>query len=310
MLRETATALFFGFVLATNCTPSSADEWYETEGANCSGDVTLAAAISAITGGGLPLQSGKGPGNFYSTISASDLNSFAAPNTEKIQSIQSLDGTRSKSLRAVFLSAANDAKVPVSVTTGTNLITGLLLPPVLGTGSGLIFGYLYSKIDAASTNVHDAGVIIAAGGEVYKRTALLRRTQDDNPFVVSSTEYRVSVGTEQRSFAVQACVYPLAIAVNEFDTTGQFNNKIIKPAGGGIWKQWDIDDKKYDSAAYTYIYQKGGFYYFDQDQIENDRVVGKNLYRISLFGGPFQTMNYNERPNGRWKNFYLNVIAK
>lgn len=290
--------------------PARAAEWYESEGASCSGYQPLGDAISAITGGGLQINSAGGPGNFFASITATELNSFASPNQEKILNTKQLDSSTAQSLRNLFATAAENVKVPSFVTYGSALATGLLLPPKLGTATGLGISYLLSLKDAFAADIHDVGLFIAAGGEVYKRETLLRRQTDQNEFVSSSTEYQVMVGNEKRAFVIQNCIYPLKITVSEFDTTGQFNNKIIKPVGGNNWKQWDIDDKKFDSWVYTYIYQTGGYYYFESDEVQNNVVVGKNLYRIGLFGGPFSTMDYDTRPNGRWKNFYLKVIAQ
>jgi hypothetical protein len=75
--------------------------------------------------------------------------------------VKVLDESSSKSIRTLFLASADDAKVPIYVNVGTSLITGLSLPPAIGTAAGLIFNFLYGRIDATAINLHDAGLLIA-----------------------------------------------------------------------------------------------------------------------------------------------------
>jgi hypothetical protein len=290
--------------------PAEADEWYRTEAANCSGERALGDAISALTGGGVALGSGDGFGKYYVPLSATILNSMATQNAEKIENLKALDASQAKTLKNLFLAAAENAKVPTFINVGTSIATGLLLSPVGGTATGLAFNFLFSRVDANTVSVHDVGLFFAEGGEVYRRVVLKRRQGDENPFLFTTSEYRVSVGAEKRTFVVDGCIYPVAVSVSEFETTGQFNNKIIKSAGNNKWTTWDVDDKKFEGEPYTYVYQAGGYYYFEREQMESNQIVGKNLYRISLFGGPFSTMDYDTRPDGKWKNFYLKVIAR
>ena len=151
---------------------------------------------------------------------------------------------------------------------------------------------------------------IASGGEFYEQLSMLKRAEDDNVFLSSITGYRISLGKENRSFAIYGCVYPVAVDVKEFHTKGQFNNKIVRPIAANVWQTWDVDDNRFEGEPLTYIYQAGGFYYFEKDAIENNLLVGRDLYRISFLGGAWQFMHYNERPNGSFKTYYSNVDAQ
>jgi hypothetical protein len=59
-----------------------------------------------------------------------------------------------------------------------------------------------------------------------------------------------------------------------------------------------------------YLRQEGEYYYFETDVIENSKVVGRDLERISVLGGKWHVMRYDTRPNGPWKNLMLKIAVR
>jgi len=297
---------------AITVTRANSAEWFTTEGASCSGNQILGDAIAALTGGGVQ-PAGTSP-NLFLRLSASDLNSFSGPHSEKISNVKTLDGTSSKNLRELFLSRAEKQQVPFFATYGSGIFTALTLPGPIGTAADIAFSYLFSKLDANAATIREAGLLIADGGEIYNRQTLLQRANDENLFIVASTEYRVHLGNELRSFVVLACVYPISVTVKEFETVAPLANPrfphILKLQPDGKWREWDTEDQRFIFEPRKYLYQTGGFYYFESDSMQNDRVVGRNRERISILGGGWQTMDYNAQPNGQWKNFYSKMAIR
>jgi hypothetical protein len=285
-------------------TSSFSAEWFESEAANCSGIQDLGAAITAITGASIPVKS-SAPGKYYTTLTGTQLTT----STETISNVKQLDDATSQSLRTNFKNSASNIQVPLLVNWGAAIFAGFL-PPVSGTANGVLFSYLLSQMDAIANAVATAGMFIAKGGDVYQRTVVKQRQSDKNLFVATTSEYHVKLGDEARTIPVFGCLYAADVLINEFDTSGPLNNKIMKPIGSNKWRQWDVDSGGFEGDPYTYTYQAGGFYYFELPAIENDQVVGQDLYRISFLGGPWQFMHYDERPNGNFHTLYPNVVAK
>ena len=128
--------------------PLHAYEWFQTEGVNCSGPQSLGDAISAFTGGGLHLEAGKGPGKFFVRQSP-PLNI----GKDQFKDVRQLDPQAAKSLASRFLISADSTKIPSFLNVGTSIATGLLLPPVVGTGAGLIFNHFF-ELDECRVSQH------------------------------------------------------------------------------------------------------------------------------------------------------------
>jgi hypothetical protein len=141
------------------------------------------------------------------------------------------------------------------------------------------------SIGAAAENYHNVGLFVAEGGEVYMRSSIIQAKDDNNIFQVVTSEYRVALGNENRTAVLYGCVYPLEVTVSEFRTEAGTNDKVLKAEGSNIWRIWDVTENKIESAPLTYSHQAGGFYYFEEDSIENNVIGGKDQWRISFLGG-------------------------
>lgn len=258
----------------------------------------LSDAITAYTGPllGITIQQDSSSKNYFVNLAATELSALTAK--EQQRNVVQLDKSKADNLRNVFANASESIKVPMFATAGISRAT-MLLPPITGQVANLAFDFLFSLADSTAAAINETRGYIAQGGTVYKWLTLLKRKTDENIFLSISTEYGVVVGSETRTFVIQDCIYPVSVFVKEFETTDQFNNKIIRAMANGTWSQWDIEDKKYDSQTYLYSHQQAGFYYFDH---------GK--YRISFVGGPFQILYSGDSQTGTWKSFYRTVIAR
>lgn len=286
----------------------NAAEWYMQEDASCAGNRAAGEAIAAITGGGLKLNSGNGPGKLYATIDSPNFRSIFNSKQDNISNYVTLDQNQAKSLSKIFIGISDDIKVPMAVNVASGVFTAIALPAASGTIAGAIFTYLFSEIDAAAVPIREAGLFIVTGGSVYRRLTVKQRQSDGNLFALASTEYTVKIGNEQRTFVVNACTYPIRLNVNEFQTEGPYNNKIIKQSDG-YWKVWDIEDKRFGGEPLKYLYQSGGFYYFDRSKGISG-VSAFDLHRISFIGGPWQFQNYDERPNGKFNTLYGSTLIR
>src|SRR4051812_13690477 len=95
-----------------------------------------------------------------------------------------------------------------------------------------------------------------------------------------------------RRFVTAGCVYPVKVDVAEFRTNERLGNKIVKP-NGTFWGVFDIEDNKWDSTHLSLTGQDREFFYFTEDAIENNNVVGQHIHRISFVGGPWQFKRYD-----------------
>jgi len=274
---------------------AEASEWFETEGADCSGLISLGEAFYAIIGKNSSVNKGSGAANYYLTLQAEMFSKLLNDKVDLILNITALNSYQAKNLRKIVANRAEKIKVPTFVTMSTSITTGLLLTPVSGTASGLLTSFFYDKINASAYSFKEASMFIADGGEVYRRLSLLER-QDGSFFVSSTAEYRVNVGNEIRNFFYYGCIYPVSVIVVEFRTKGQYNNKIIRNTHERTWRIWDITDKKYHVDSLIYKKQDKGYYYFMENEEE---------HRISFTGGPWQIKRDN-----KFKTLYAIVEPK
>src|SRR5262245_57585563 len=125
---------------------------------------------------------------------------------------------------------------------------------VVGLPAGLLFSYVVSKINARLAPLKSVALFVAEGGQLERRWKVFREA-DKATYAVSSLEYVVSLGKEQRLFFTQGCTYPVNVVVSEFDTNETVGNKIVKPRSGGDWGVWDIEDSKWDSTVLKYTHK-------------------------------------------------------
>ncbi len=237
--------------------------------------------------------------NLYVSIEASNVSLLVA--REKIVDVLPL----TKSAAVDFRNAMNEITTNYGVPFVTELnvaILGAMVPPVVGLPTGLLFSYAVSKMNAQMAPLKSVVLFVAEGGQLERRWKVFRELNKAT-YAMSSLEYAVNLGLENRRFITQGCLYPVNVVVAEFETNETIANKIIKPKGGpGRWGVWDIDDKKWDSTVLNFKSQSEEFYEFSEDAIENGKVVGQHQHRISFQGGRWQYRNYFDGPGGIFRN--------
>lgn len=291
-------------------TPSlAAEEWYSKATSNCSGNLPIQAAIQTLTGGGLPLESGIDPGSFYVRLAVTRYAHLKAADKDVIGASKILNATDAATLRRVVSSVAEDSEVPLLISIGSSILLGLVLPTSTAAATDIVFSYFYSDLDAAAIKMGSTPLLIAAGGEARRRD-VVRKNQGNQPYLVTSSEYVVRVGDEVRTITYFGCLYPIRVDVSEFETTGEFNNKIIRSTSDGFWRVWDLDGQRYEGDPLKYMHQSDGFYYFSRDAIREDVVVGQHIHRISFDGGPWQRKSFFDGASASFKSLYLEVLAR
>lgn len=284
-------------LLIFDSTPAFAQDWFLSGENNCSGDPAAISAFRTLLPISFPLK--PGAGNLYITIDAGLANSLLSG--EKIVDSLVLDANKAKSYQSAMNAITADYQLPYVVDVG-GAILGAMAPPVVGLPAGLLFSYVTSKINARLASLSSVVLFIAAGGRLDRRIKLLRDA-DKATYAITSLEYGVSLGDEKRRFLTQGCTYPVNVVAKEFETNETVGNKIVKirtpPSAWGIW---DIEDNKWDSSILNYDHQEQEFYYFSEDAIENGKVVGQDIHRISFQGGRWQVKRASDGPGGQFKN--------
>lgn len=282
-----AFTLTYAASLLSAANANAANEWFENTDVGCFGNQAVGAAAEALAGGGIKIKSGSGPGKYYVDVTALDLLSMKKDTSDQISDLKSLDVVEAKDLRTAINNSAEGGKVPLLINISASFGTGILFSGGSGAVAGILLSMFFDKLNALSADLKTLGHFIADGGEVYRRSVPIKNSDSKNNYLLSSTEYRVSVGKETRSFVLHACAYPIKVIVSEFYTLnapfGQ--DQILKPQGGDIWKIWDVKESKWYGDPYKFVAQGSDYYYFEKDRIENDTVVGKDSIRVSFSGG-------------------------
>ena len=291
-------------LLLSFCQSSHAAEWFETEPVACSGLDSVKAALDAILPPDLTIFQGAGVGMSYVTITAPVLHRA----TDQISRPTTISAAQATDIEAALKSASDAAEVPLLVKIGTSVATGLRLPARTGTLAGLLFGIFYDEINAEPTRVRAAAAFIAEGGEIYHRSAMMRREINSALFLSYTTEYRVSVGKETRTFILSGCLYAAKLSSDQFHTISQFNNKLVKRVHGNMWRLWDVEDQKFEGEPWTYLKQADGFFWFDRNSMENGIPVGKDSIRLSMFGGAWELRSFANQASG-YRVVYPSVVV-
>ena len=286
-----------------------AAEWFETKIPNCSGVEALNAAASALVKRSVDIKAGAGAGTLYARMNAAALNAALDSRNEQIVDAITLNQAQATDLRTAVQNTAQDLKVPQFAEIGSSLLTGLALPALSGTGGGILFSYLFGLQNENALSVKEASLFIAKGGLLYRRV-FPKKGADDNYYVSVTTEYKVMVGDEPRTFVFHGCVYPLSVIVTEIRTKATINDKILKNIGGSQWRVFDVTDNRFEGEIMNYTKQEGSFYYFSIDVIELDRVKGQDVERVSFIGGPWQHQHVVDFPGEGFKNFYKETVSR
>ncbi|MBR1302158.1 hypothetical protein [Bradyrhizobium sp. AUGA SZCCT0042] len=286
------TIILFGS--ANNCL---SQDWFIGAENNCAGNTAAIAAFSALLPSSYPIRIGAN--TLYTSIDAPSVNLLLSG--EKVVDNLALNKAAAADYRKAMETITDNYNVPFVVEVGGAILGGMA-PPVVGLPGGLLFSYVVSKINARLAPLKSVVLFVAEGGQLQRRWKVVREA-DKATYAISSLEYVVSLGLEQRRFFTQGCLYPVNVVVSEFETNEKITNKIIKPnGGGGMWGVWDIDDNKWDSWILKYNYQDKEFYYFFEDAIENGTVKGQHEHRISFQGGRWQYKNFFDGAGAAFKN--------
>lgn len=305
-MKSAVSASAMMVVVALHSVPALGEDWFSTAGFSCSGNMNLAAAIEPLLGKGPDIKKAQGPGNFYASMSAESYNKLRNNGSDTIQGAHTITMQEAQSLAIAVSNVAEGAKVPGFVGPGVDLLTGLTMGLVSGLANEFLFNQFFDEINAFAADARTLSFFIAEDGSLYRRLVAKKGSKNE-PYVVVTNEYKVSVGKSSRTFALTGCIYPLEVIVNEFATEGPHNNKIVRRIEGVKWKVWDIEGNKYDPDDWTYLYQSEGYYYFSKDAIENDNVVGQNIYRLSLRDGPWEYKSFFAGPAATFKQQYAKV---
>ncbi|TBC12697.1 hypothetical protein [Rhizobium ruizarguesonis] len=294
--------LFLGLLSAL----AHAGDWYIAAPSDCSNNEPVIAAFVALLPSSIPVHAAS-TSTVYAQIGIAPLKDIEGAGGERILDQLTLDKSKAAGYKAAMMAVADSYKVPYFVDVTAAVYGGMALSPAVGTAVGLVFTYLLDRLKEPAAAMTGFSAFIAEGGELDRRWKVLK-TKDNGYYLVSSLEYTVSVGAEKRRFITAGCTYPVKVDVSEFQTAGPTNNKIIKPHGNA-WGVFDIEDNKWDTTELKYFEQDEQFFYFYEDAIENDKVVGENTHRISFVGGPWQYKPYDST-DGKFKSFVAAVQAK
>jgi hypothetical protein len=287
------------------CSAAKAGDWYLTAPSDCSGTDAVIAAFVALVPTSIPVHATGA--NAYAEASATFINDINAAGGEKIVDALVLNKAKSTDYRHAIQTVAASYEIPYFVDATAAIFSGFAIPIQYGTAAGLIFTFIIDQLKKPAAAMNGFVAFIAEGGELDRRWKV-SKNNDGGYYLVDSLEYTVSLGAEKRRFITSGCTYPVKVTVSEFDTTFANSNKIIKPHGAA-WGVFDIDDNKWDSTVLNFTNQDQSFYYFSEDAIENDRVVGQNIHKISFQGGPWQFKQYDSA-DGRFKSFCPSMLAK
>ncbi|SSK71489.1 Uncharacterised protein [Klebsiella pneumoniae] len=279
------SSVLFIALLAFSSANGQGKDWYQDIGSTCSGYTPLNDGLQTFFAKSLPLKSLDVAHGFAVLLTATQVDEIKSKSPYLYENI-SIDSGKAKVLKDLFKSASEE-KVPVFFKAGVNIFSGLLIPNVfVGVSSGLLFDYAYDKLDSFPVKMGDISILVADGGLLKKN--LYYSTNSTGDYLISEVSYTVTLGNEFRGVVLFACALPISYQVTEFETEGPFNNKKLRPVGGGVWQRWDIEDAKYDQSKLRYTYQDKDNYYFEEDEIEYGSVVGVTLHKVSLKGGPWQ----------------------
>lgn len=301
------TKLYFAAITATFASYSNlsfAEDWYLSVGSTCSGPTAVNAAIATYLNKGLSLKAIPPAGNFAVQVAASELRDYIATNPYPYNSF-TFDENKAATFRKILKNSTD--KVPFLFKVSNSFFLNFVVPNIpLNVAAGVLFEYFYQSVDAEPLALENLHGYIAAGGKL-DQTISIRKSQNGGRFMITQTSYIVAVGNETRMFVISACQFPVAVKVSEFQTTGPFNNKVVKPRPDGTWGVFDLTDNKWDSTILKYVGQQPDFYVFEADEVENNHVVGQTTHRLSVVGGPWSRKRSD---SADFANLYLKIDAK
>jgi len=280
------------------------ESWYRGTGSHCSGNVSVSAALGALAPSTLKLEPTAPAGNYAIVLTPQELAEFKSQPVPRAN--VTLSAAQATDLRQALKSAA-DSKVPLFFKLGVSLLTSFTVTgPLSSFGVGWLFDQAYSNLEAPAVSLSETAHFIAEGGNVSQAVNVASRNEER--FGVVSQAYSVSVGKEFRSFNLYTCLYPININVTKFTTASGMNDKKLVKVSGDTWKQWDVTDGKWDATEpYTYLYQSEAFYYFSKPAIENNAVVGQNIYRLSTRGGAWERKRFDAQ---KFQSMYASLTME
>jgi hypothetical protein len=304
-LRGVVVLLVIG--LAVFPFPARANDWYLTAPSNCSGTEPVMAAFVALLPSSVAIHAGTSS-SVYADVPTRFVNDLFSSGNEKVIDSLVLSKAKAQDYKKAMEFVGSTYEIPYIVDVGATLYTGFALTPGLGTAAGLVFSYLLDQLKQPAAIMKGFTLFIVEGGELGRRWKVL--TDGTNGiYLVSSMEYAVSIGAERRRFVTAGCAYPVKVVVGEFRTNEATGNKIVKPHGSA-WGVFDIEDNKWDSTKLSLTGQDQEYYYFTEDAMENDQVVGQNVHRLSFRGGRWQYKSYSDSASAKFKNLSGTLTAQ
>ncbi|MBP5090126.1 hypothetical protein HUS91_32170, partial [Pseudomonas chlororaphis] len=284
-MQVSSSVLILSALLVFSSAYGQGKDWYQSIGSTCSGYTPLNDGLQTYFSKPLPLKPVDAAHGFAVQLTPDQVADIKSKTPYLYEQID-IDPAKAKSLKSI-VDSASQQKVPLLFKLIMNVYQGYVIPNAFaGATSGALFDYVYEKQEAFATQMDKVAQLVADGGSLQKR--LYAASNGLGDFLVSETAYSIALGKEGRTAVLFACVLPISYQVSQFETQGPYNNKILKPKGGGVWQRWDIEDSKWDASTLRYAYQDKDNYFFEEDEIEYDKVVGITTHKISLKGGAWQ----------------------
>lgn len=276
-------------------TPAIAEiGWYAKEDWRCDGVSSLAAPLRA--GGWLTpeidlVSTSLKTGKVHVRLDVKELRDVTAAKGTLVLDSHVLDAKSTPRVRDLFVGA--DTKVHWLVESVFDLMAGYIIKAEANLANKVLFEWLKEE-PRPSIPLASAAFMLAQGGVLQDLLAVYQGP-DKRRWAVYTTVYTVPVGAEKRTVLLYSCRYAVETQVAQFQTVGQFNNKVVRP-DGGKWRVLDVDTNKYDRSILAYEGQDEEYFYFALEGEPGERQ------RISFKGGKWQFFE-----QGQWKTLYGQV---
>ena len=202
-----------------------------------------------------------------------------------------LNANQSKSLSTHLKQVQSSMEVPLLVQNLPSL-AGYWVTNTYAVAISGVFSYLFDLAGTKKLNLLQVRPLIATGGVVTEYMSL--KFVDGKHLLVSSFEYSIRVGVEDRIIWLGSCTFPAKVKHKTFRTTIGVNDKFIRLIGGK-WYVENVSDGDRNPGHLVQIREDSNFLYFQGV----DFSAFYDEYRIAKYGGPFEVLS-----DGNWTNLY------
>ncbi|WP_143684474.1 hypothetical protein [Variovorax sp. KK3] len=260
------------------------EDWFAQVGSHCSGLMSLNEAVSRILDTPLAVEAASPAGCYVALLPASSIEN--GDGSLYLQAEIVLETSNSLQLRNLLVEYG-DATVPY----GLRVFTATILDKIEFIGpqaelwkfvASFAFDQLYDFLDAVPLQLRTLSGYIAVGGKVQRQTFMTRTSA--GRFLEARQIYAVDVGLETRSFVLSDCLFPVKVVASEFEAKTQFATKQLKQRLNSSWQIFDVGTNRWETEL-TYLCQDAGNYFFESNEIEYDRLIGKTTHKVSFEGG-------------------------